>query len=68
MDCEDGIESILPWEVISAADRMLMAFYICSALKVVHLMGLLHRDIKHVNVLVDEEGTVKLADFNGTKD
>jgi serine/threonine protein kinase len=63
-----GIPSILPWEVINAADRMLMVFHISSALKVVHLVGLLHRDLKPENVLIDGDGWVKLADFGGTKE
>jgi serine/threonine protein kinase len=63
-----GIPSILPWEVINAADRMLMVFHISSALKEVHLVGLLHRDLKPENVLIDGDGWVKLADFGGTKE
>lgn len=45
-----------------------MVFEVSSALKLVHMLGLLHRDLKHENVMIDEKGHVKLADFGGTKD
>jgi len=71
IDGEGGdyvIFSILPWGVLSAADRMLLVFQLSSALKKVHAQLLLHRDLKPENVMVDGEGNVKLADFGGTKD
>jgi serine/threonine protein kinase len=68
IDEDTGIESILPWDVFSAADRMILVFEISSALKVVHMLDLLHRDLKHENVMIDENGRAKLADFGGTKD
>jgi serine/threonine protein kinase len=41
-----GIASILPWSVIDASERMFLVFQLSSALKVVHMKGLLHRDLK----------------------
>jgi hypothetical protein len=37
--------------------------HIASALAHVHAAGVVHRDVKPGNVLVDENGTAKLADF-----
>lgn len=36
---------------------------ICSALEQCEKLGIIHRDLKPENLLVDEDGTIKLADF-----
>jgi len=40
---------------------------ICDALQYAHDQGVVHRDIKPENVLLDNEGTVKIADFGLAK-
>lgn len=39
------------------------AAQLCAALTAVHAVGIVHRDVKPHNVLVDREGTCKLTDF-----
>jgi serine/threonine protein kinase len=29
----------------------------------IHTLGIVHRDIKPENILIDNEGTIKVADF-----
>lgn len=36
---------------------------VCAGLAAVHAAGLVHRDVKPENLLVDERGTVRVADF-----
>jgi serine/threonine-protein kinase len=48
----------LEWE-----EAVRIAIQICSALKHAHKNGIVHRDIKPQNILVSEDGTVKVADF-----
>jgi len=48
----------LEWE-----EAVRIALQICSALKHAHKNGIVHRDIKPQNILVSEDGTIKVADF-----
>ena len=40
-----------------------LALQICGGLEHAHASGLVHRDIKPGNLLLSENGTVKIADF-----
>ena len=44
-----------------------MLYNIINGLDYIHSQNIIHRDIKPANVLVDERGTVKLADFGASK-
>ncbi|NUQ96949.1 MAG: protein kinase, partial [Streptomyces sp.] len=56
---EDG-----PLDPSRAAD---IAAQVCRALTVAHRAGIVHRDIKPPNVILTEEGTVKVLDFGVAK-
>ncbi|KAF8091616.1 hypothetical protein N665_0441s0023 [Sinapis alba] len=43
--------------------RLNIAFETASALSFLHKSGIIHRDVKTTNILLDENSTVKVADF-----
>lgn len=49
------------------AESLTLVQDVCSALKYAHEKGVLHRDVKPENILVDASGTVKIADFGIAK-
>lgn len=52
---------------INAADALGIVPKICEALQYAHGEGILHRDIKPDNILLDTKGRVKIADFGIAK-
>ena len=50
-------------EPLPVADAVRVAREVLSGLAVLHARGIVHRDVKPGNVLIDGEGRAKLADF-----
>ncbi len=54
--------------VLTARETMSVGSELCQALAAVHHAGLLHRDIKASNAMLDEDGRVLLMDFGLSQD
>jgi len=52
---------------IGEKDAVLIAIQICSALSAAHKRGIIHRDIKPQNILIDTQQNAKLTDFGIAK-
>lgn len=54
-------------KIIEEKDAILYAVQVCSALSAAHKKGIIHRDIKPHNILLDNQNNVKLTDFGIAK-
>ncbi|MFA5674993.1 MAG: protein kinase [Christensenellales bacterium] len=54
-------------KIIDEKDAVLYAVQVCSALSAAHKKGIIHRDIKPHNILLDISGNIKLTDFGIAK-
>ncbi len=65
MELIDGVtvRDVIDGGGLEPAKALLMVPKICDALEYAHQMGVVHRDVKPANILLDREGRVKIADF-----
>ena len=52
---------------VDCAKSLEIVRQVCSALQFAHARGVVHRDVKPENILLDRAGTVKIADFGLAK-
>jgi serine/threonine-protein kinase len=55
-------------DVVELRDAVAITVQICEALQELHSTGVIHRDLKPGNVLVGNDGKVKLTDFGIARD
>ena len=61
--CVCSLEQIMSQRVLSESESILIMMQLASGLDFMHKNELLHLDIKPSNILVDEQGIVKISDF-----
>lgn len=64
--CESDLESVVVHERLSWDQKMNFMIQILNGVRFIHSRGLIHRDLKPPNILMDRHGVLKIADFGLT--
>lgn len=61
------VAEVMEVEKYRAPDARKVIFGVCGALTVLHDRGIVHRDVKPENVMVEKSGRIVLTDFNASR-
>ncbi|MHC4483509.1 MAG: serine/threonine-protein kinase [Planctomycetota bacterium] len=69
MEYIDGtdLRRVIQSGALSATEALAIVPQVCEALQFAHEEGIVHRDVKPENILLDKKGRVKIADFGLAK-
>jgi serine/threonine protein kinase len=67
VDGTDVAQMISSQRRLPPEHALTIAMHVCEALIYAHKNGVVHRDIKPANILINQEGSVKVADFGLAK-
>jgi len=69
MEYVDGtnLRQMIRSDELTPESALVMVPQICDALQFAHDQGIVHRDVKPENILIDRQGNVKIADFGLAK-
>lgn len=58
-----SLDRVIPRQGMAVGDALAVAIPVAEGLAKAHAAGIMHRDLKPGNILVGDDGTVKLLDF-----
>jgi tRNA A-37 threonylcarbamoyl transferase component Bud32 len=69
MEFVDGVDlrRMIEARTLTPEDALRIVPQVCDALQFAHDQGIVHRDVKPANILIDRTGRVKIADFGLAK-
>ena len=65
--CSQNLQTAIEQKVLSNEEIVTSIYQIAKAMKYVHFRKVIHRDLKPTNILIANDGTIKITDFGSSK-